>query len=109
MQRTSMPARDAQRMTELRPLDQRLVRRLAELKGTHDVRTDEFRWLLDGQVWQIQKEWGTENGKFPQPFDQPFHLVFNLAVGGQFVGAVADETPFPAKMLVDWVRVSQPR
>ena len=41
------PARDAQRMTELRPLDQRLVRRLAELKGTHDPRTDEFRWLLE--------------------------------------------------------------
>ncbi|WP_058087813.1 ATP-dependent RNA helicase HrpA [Aquabacterium parvum] len=41
------PARDAQRMTELRPLDQRLVRRLAELKGTHDARTDEFRWLLE--------------------------------------------------------------
>ncbi len=41
------PARDAQRMTELRPLDQRLVRRLADLKGTHDARTDEFRWLLE--------------------------------------------------------------
>jgi len=41
------PARDAQRMNELRPLDQRLVRRLAELKGTHDARTDEFRWLLE--------------------------------------------------------------
>ncbi len=41
------PSRDAQRMAELRPLDQRLVRRLAELKGTHDARTDEFRWLLE--------------------------------------------------------------
>jgi ATP-dependent helicase HrpA len=41
------PARDAQRLAELRPLDQRLVRRLAELKGTHDARLDEFRWLLE--------------------------------------------------------------
>jgi len=41
------PARDSQRMTELRPLDQRYVRRLAELKGTHDARLDEFRWLLE--------------------------------------------------------------
>ena len=41
------PVRDAQRLAELRPLDQRLVRRLAELKGTHDPRTDEFRWLLE--------------------------------------------------------------
>ncbi len=41
------PARDAQRMAELRPLDQRYTRRLAELKGTHDARLDEFRWLLE--------------------------------------------------------------
>ncbi|MDO9238142.1 MAG: ATP-dependent RNA helicase HrpA [Aquabacterium sp.] len=40
-------ARDAQRMTELRPMDQRYTRRLAELKGTHDARLDEFRWLLE--------------------------------------------------------------
>ncbi|NBD21850.1 ATP-dependent RNA helicase HrpA [Aquabacterium fontiphilum] len=41
------PARDSQRMTELRPLDQRYTRRLAERKGTHDARLDEFRWLLE--------------------------------------------------------------
>jgi ATP-dependent helicase HrpA len=41
------PARDAQRLSELRPLDQRYIRRLAELKGTHDARLDEFRWLLE--------------------------------------------------------------
>ncbi len=41
------PARDTQRLAELRPLDQRLTRRLSELKGTHDARLDEFRWLLE--------------------------------------------------------------
>ncbi|HRH18541.1 MAG TPA: ATP-dependent RNA helicase HrpA, partial [Aquabacterium sp.] len=41
------PARDAQRLSELKPLDQRYTRRLAELKGTHDARLDEFRWLLE--------------------------------------------------------------
>ncbi len=41
------PARDAQRLAELKPLDQRHSRRLAELKGTHDARLDEFRWLLE--------------------------------------------------------------
>jgi ATP-dependent helicase HrpA len=40
-------ARDTQKMAELRPLDQRYSRRLAELKGTHDARLDEFRWLLE--------------------------------------------------------------
>jgi len=43
----SDPARDAQRLTELRPLDQRYTRRLSELKGMHDARLDEFRWLLE--------------------------------------------------------------
>ncbi|UZD56277.1 ATP-dependent RNA helicase HrpA [Caldimonas aquatica] len=43
----SDPARDAQRMAELRPLEQRYLRRLAELKGQHDSRLEEFRWLLE--------------------------------------------------------------
>ena len=41
------PARDAQRMAELRPLEQRYQRRLAELKGRSDARMDEYRWLLE--------------------------------------------------------------
>ncbi|MDE2432269.1 MAG: ATP-dependent RNA helicase HrpA [Burkholderiales bacterium] len=39
--------RDAQKMAELKPLDQRYSRRLAELKGVADARSDEFRWLLE--------------------------------------------------------------
>jgi ATP-dependent helicase HrpA len=41
------PARDAVRLAELRPLEQRWQRRLAELKGAPDVRLDEYRWLLE--------------------------------------------------------------
>ena len=41
------PARDAARLAELRPLEQRWLRRLAELKGAPDARLDEFRWLLE--------------------------------------------------------------
>ena len=41
------PARDAARLAELRPLEQRWLRRLAELKGTGDARLDEYRWLLE--------------------------------------------------------------
>jgi ATP-dependent helicase HrpA len=43
----SDPARDAARLTELRPLEQRWLRRLAELKGAGDARLDEYRWLLE--------------------------------------------------------------
>jgi ATP-dependent helicase HrpA len=41
------PARDAARLAELRPLEQRWSRRLAELKGQPDARLDEYRWLLE--------------------------------------------------------------
>jgi len=41
------PARDAQRLGELRPLEQRWVRRTADLKGAPHARMDEYRWLLE--------------------------------------------------------------
>ena len=41
------PARDAARLAELRPLEQRWLRRLGELKGAADARLDEYRWLLE--------------------------------------------------------------
>jgi beta-glucanase (GH16 family) len=40
-------------------------------------------------------------------FDAPFHLLLNLAAGGNWPGPVDDSTPFPATMLVDWVRVTE--
>ena len=43
----------------------------------------------------------------PWVFDQPFHLLLNVAVGGTFVGSPDQFTPFPTAMLVDWVRVYQ--
>jgi ATP-dependent helicase HrpA len=41
------PARDAARLAELRPLEQRWLRRMAELKGAPHARLDEYRWLLE--------------------------------------------------------------
>lgn len=41
------PVRDAQRMAELRPLEQRYHRRLADLRGRGDTRMEEYRWLLE--------------------------------------------------------------
>lgn len=38
-------------------------------------------------------------------FNQPFFMLLNLAVGGNYVGFPTDQTPFPQKMYVDYVRV----
>lgn len=41
-------------------------------------------------------------------FDQPFHLLLNVAVGGTGAGPLPDATtPFPQTMLIDWVRVTR--
>ena len=45
------------------------------------------------------------------PFDQPFHLLLNFAVGGNWAANVnekgIDESVFPQKFSVDYVRVYQ--
>jgi ATP-dependent helicase HrpA len=41
------PARDSARLSELRPIEQRFVRTLADRKGVADARLEEFRWLLE--------------------------------------------------------------
>ena len=41
------PARDAQRLGELRPVEQRWLRTLADRKGAVDARLTEYRWLLE--------------------------------------------------------------
>lgn len=41
------------------------------------------------------------------PYDQPFHLILNVAVGGMWgrAGGGIDDSIFPQRMLVDYVRV----
>ncbi len=41
------------------------------------------------------------------PFDHPFHLILNVAVGGAWgrAGGPIDESAFPQRMVVDYVRV----
>jgi beta-glucanase (GH16 family) len=50
---------------------------------------------------KTEKEW---------PFDQPFYLILNLAIGGNWGGKMGvDETIFPASFEIDYVRVFQKR
>lgn len=43
------------------------------------------------------------------PYDHPFHLIMNIAVGGAWgrAGGPIDDSVFPQKMFIDWVRVYQ--
>ncbi len=40
-------------------------------------------------------------------FDQPFFILLNLAVGGNYVGFPYAQTPFPQQMIIDYIRVYQ--
>jgi ATP-dependent helicase HrpA len=57
------PARDAARLAELRPLEQRLQRALAARKGTTDARLDDLRWQLE----ELRVSLFAQELKTPQP------------------------------------------
>jgi beta-glucanase (GH16 family) len=93
----------------------------------------EIRWYVDGRLYQTQKSWWSSSRRpgrggarnrggtsergaaepagdpkpnpWPAPFDQPFHLLLNVAVGGNFLGNPDADTQFPVEMVVDYVRV----
>jgi autotransporter-associated beta strand protein len=69
--------------------------------------TAELRWYIDDRLAWKTSQWWSEGGAYPAPFDKPFNLMLNLAVGGNFVGSPDGSTPFPATMQVDYVRAYQ--
>lgn len=69
---------------------------------------DCIQMLLDGEL---------QSGPFSRtttlpttwPFDQQFHLILNIAVGGNLPGYPDASTQFPQRMEVDYVRVYEER
>jgi beta-glucanase (GH16 family) len=61
-------------------------------------------WYVDGNLYETQKSWWSSGGPHPAPFDQPFYIIINLAVGGNFGGSPDGTTVFPGDMQVDYVR-----
>lgn len=68
----------------------------------------EMRWYVDDIHYATQTSWFTTEAPFPAPFDQRFHLILNLAVGGNFLpNPPPNPDYFPQDLIVDWVRVYQ--
>ncbi len=78
-------------------------------QGFHEFAVEwdpwEIRWYVDDVLYQTQRSWFSTNGRYPAPFDQPFHLILNVAVGGNFGGDPDASTVFPQTMEVDYARV----
>lgn len=56
--------------------------------------TKYFTFINEGKGWEV---W---------PFDKDFHMILNLAIGGDWGGVQGiDDSIFPQKLLIDYVRV----
>ncbi len=69
---------------------------------------NELRWYVDGVLYhkRAKSEWNADNGD--APFNKPFYMIMNLAVGGNWPGSPDENTDFSnQEMLVDYVRVYQ--
>ena len=67
-----------------------------------------MRCYVDGEPYGGWSSWWTSaEVNFPAPFDQKFHLLINLAVGGNWPGAPDATTEFPQLLEIDYVRVYQ--
>jgi beta-glucanase (GH16 family) len=72
--------------------------------------TNSIKWLVDSNVVQTWTSWSSSTGPYPAPYNQPFFLVMNVAIGGNYLGNPSDSainsgTVFPGEMQVDWVRI----
>jgi beta-glucanase (GH16 family) len=73
-----------------------------------------FVWLVDGKVFATKtaEDWFSSGSNAANaPFDEKFHLILNLAIGGQLpeergLKGVSEEG-FPKQFEVDWVRIWQ--
>lgn len=70
---------------------------------------DIIRWYVDSQlIYSVTSStWFSTNApNNPRaPFDSPFHMLLNVAVGGNFPGPPNGSVGFPMTMTVDYVRV----
>ncbi|MCV2884549.1 family 16 glycosylhydrolase [Aestuariibacter sp. AA17] len=81
---------------------------------------DEIRWYVNGVHYATQRseQWYSQfqdangvwqTGSEDAPYNQRFHMLLNLAVGGAWAGNVnetgIDESVFPQALQIDYVRV----
>ena len=63
---------------------------------------DSINWFVDDQLYSSKN---ADSVTHWLPFQEKFHLVINLAVGGNWPGSPDETTVFPQAMEVEYVRV----
>lgn len=70
-------------------------------------------WYIDGIKYHEECDWfSTKEGQgtvtYPAPFDQPFYMILNLAIGGSWVGYPDETTTYEDQQFtIDYVKVYQ--
>ena len=70
-------------------------------------------WYVDGKLIHTEDNWysateGQGEVTYPAPFDQPFYIILNLAVGGNWPGNPDETTDIEsAAYYIDYVKVYQ--
>jgi len=76
-------------------------------EGFHEFAVEweagEIRWYVDDYLYSTKKP--VDLSPEPWPFDQDFHFLLNVAVGGNWPGNPNAFTQFPQIMEVEYVRV----
>ncbi len=74
-----------------------------------DWRAEYIAWIVDGkEVYKLDnsKYWSSASSAASAPFDKPFYILLNLAVGGMYDGHRNPPADFvSASMYIDYVRV----
>ncbi|MDO5291948.1 MAG: carbohydrate binding domain-containing protein [bacterium] len=71
----------------------------------------EMRWYVDNELYYKTSNWFSKSSDnaddytYGAPFDQPFYIMLNLAVGGNYDEGQLDQTIDGGQMKVDYVRV----
>lgn len=66
---------------------------------------DSIEWTFDGQV--IFKQSKDSIATRSWVFNQPFSLILNVAMGGEFGGEIGRDSKSGLQMKVDWIRVKK--
>lgn len=77
---------------------------------TFDWTTNAMLFYVDGHLFESQTGWGNSGGPYPFPFNQPFFILMNFAIGGNYVSNpsttdINAHSVFPSEIQVDYVRI----
>ena len=102
----------SEKINHMRPPEQQRSTKVFSQGASREFRTYGMEWtkdyieyLLDGEpVCRYDRNGTSDVGIWP--FDQPFYMILNIAVGG-FMGGPVKEEDLPYEMAVEYVRVYQ--